>query len=65
MQNADFGSINSAWNVLPHETIIEEPTVSKGLWPARSLDLSVCDFYLGRRGYLKGKVYESNYRTRK
>jgi len=46
MQNGDFSSLNSTWNVLPHETISEEPTVSKGLQPARSLDLSMCDFYL-------------------
>lgn len=57
-----FSSLNSAWNVLPHETFRQEPTVSKGLRPARSPDLSMCDFYLGG-GYLKDKVYESNYRT--
>jgi len=34
MQNGDFSSLNSAWNVLPRETVREEPTVSKGLLPA-------------------------------
>ncbi|GFG35962.1 hypothetical protein Cfor_02926, partial [Coptotermes formosanus] len=39
----------------------EERTVSKGLWPPRSPDLSTCDFYVW--GYLKGKVYKSNPHT--
>jgi hypothetical protein len=47
----DFGSLTSAWNVLPHETFREEPTVGKGLRPARSPDLSTYDFYL--RGILE------------
>ena len=41
-----------------HQIFTEERTVSKGLWPPRSPDLSTCDFYLW--GYLKGKVYEQN-----
>jgi hypothetical protein len=44
-----------------HETFTEERTVSKGLWPPSSLDLSSCHFYLW--GYLKGKVYENNPKT--
>ena len=41
-----------------HQIFTEERTVSKGLWPPRSPDLSTSDFYLW--GYLKGKVYEQN-----
>jgi hypothetical protein len=41
-----------------HEAFTEERTVSKGLWPPRSPELSSCGFYLW--GYLKGKVYENN-----
>jgi hypothetical protein len=37
-----------------HEMFTAERTVSKGLWPPRSPDLSICDFYLW--GYLKGRV---------
>jgi hypothetical protein len=44
-----------------HEEFTKERTVSKGLWPPRSPDLSSRDFYLW--GYLKGKVYENNPRT--
>jgi hypothetical protein len=44
-----------------HETSTEERTVSKGLWPPHSPDLSSCDFYLW--GYLKGKMYENNPKT--
>jgi hypothetical protein len=44
-----------------HEAFTEERTVSKGLWPPRSPDLSSCEFYLW--GYLTGKVYENNPRT--
>ena len=36
----------------------EERTISKGLWPPRSPDLSSCDFYLW--GTLKQKVYANN-----
>jgi hypothetical protein len=39
-----------------HEMFTAERTVSNGLWPPRSPDLSTCDFYLW--GYLKGRVYE-------
>jgi hypothetical protein len=55
------GVCELALNVLPRETFREEPTVSKRLWPACSPDLSTCDLYMG--GYLKGKVYKSDYRT--
>lgn len=44
-----------------HEVFTEERTVSKGLWPPRSPDLSSCDFYLW--GNLKQKVYVNNPRT--
>jgi predicted transcriptional regulator len=44
-----------------HETFTEKRTVSKGLWPPRSPDLSSCDFYLW--GYLKVKVCENNPKT--
>ena len=36
----------------------EERTISKGLWPPRSPDLSLCDFYLWET--LKQKVYANN-----
>jgi hypothetical protein len=35
--------------------------ISRGLWPARSPDLSPCDFYLW--GNLKQKVYKTNPHT--
>ena len=41
-----------------HEAFGEERTVSTGLWPSTSLDLSICVFYLW--GNLKGKVYSKN-----
>jgi hypothetical protein len=44
-----------------HEMFTAEQTVSKGLWPLRSPDLSTCDLYLW--GYLKGRVYEQNPRN--
>jgi hypothetical protein len=39
----------------------DEQILSQGLWPPRSPDLSICDFYLW--GNLKGKVYKNNPRT--
>nr|XP_020451198.1 uncharacterized protein LOC109957565 [Monopterus albus] len=44
-----------------HELFTEERTVSNGLWPPRSPDLSTCAFYLW--GKLKQKVYASNPHT--
>jgi hypothetical protein len=44
-----------------HNVFTEEKTVSKGLWPPRSPDLSTCDFFLW--GYLKGVVYKTNPHT--
>ena len=41
-----------------HETFGEERTVSTGLWPPKSPDLSTCDFCLW--GNLNGKVYSNN-----
>ena len=41
-----------------HEAFGEERTVSTGLWPPRSPDLSTYDFYLW--GNLKGNVYGNN-----
>ena len=41
-----------------HDMFMEERTISKGLWPPCSLDLSSCDFYLW--GTLKQKVYANN-----
>jgi hypothetical protein len=35
--------------------------ISIGIWPARSPDLKPCEFFF--RGCLKGKVYNSNFRT--
>jgi hypothetical protein len=35
--------------------------ISCGIWPARSPDLTPCDFFLW--GCLKDKVYKSNLRT--
>jgi hypothetical protein len=39
----------------------DEQIINQGLWPPRSTDLSICDFYLW--GNLKGKVYKNNART--
>ena len=44
-----------------HEAFGEERTVSTGLWPPRSLNLSICGFYFW--GYLKDKVYSNNPHT--
>lgn len=44
-----------------HSDFTKERTISKDLWPARSPDLSPCDFYLW--GRLKGNVYHNNPRT--
>ena len=41
-----------------HDMFTEERTISKGLWPPRSPDLSSCDFYLW--GTLKQKIYANN-----
>ena len=38
--------------------IFENRIISRGLWPARSPDLTACDFYLW--GNLKNKVYKTN-----
>lgn len=43
------------------QEIFEDRVISKGLWPPRSPDLTVCDFYLW--GNLKNKVYASNPHT--
>ena len=44
-----------------HEAFGEERTVSTGLWPPRSPDLSTCDFCLWDN--LKGKVHSNNPKT--
>ena len=41
-----------------HDMFTEEKTISKGLWPPRSPDLSSCNFYLW--GTLKQKVHANN-----
>ena len=41
-----------------HDMFTEERTISKGLWPSYSPDLSSCDFYLWKT--LKQKVYANN-----
>ena len=41
-----------------HDMFTEERTISKGLWPPRSPDLSSSDFYFW--GTLKQKVYANN-----
>jgi hypothetical protein len=43
------------------EVFPEERVVSRGRWPARSPDRTVCDFLLW--GALKGKVYSSYPKT--
>lgn len=43
------------------ENVFSDRVISTGLWPARSPDLSACDFYLW--GNLKQKVYKNNPRT--
>jgi hypothetical protein len=40
------------------QEVFDDRIISTGLWPPRSLDLSVCDFYLW--GNLKGKVYRTS-----
>jgi transposase len=40
------------------EIFFGDRVITRGLWPARSPDLSPPDFFLW--GYLKGKVYENN-----
>ena len=44
-----------------HEAFEEEGTVSTGLWPPRSPDMTTCDFYLW--GNLNGKAYSNNPHT--
>jgi hypothetical protein len=39
------------------QEVFDDRIVSTGLWPPRSPDLGVCDFYLW--GDLKGKVYRN------
>ena len=41
--------------------VFEDRVISAGVWPSRSPDLTVCDFYLW--GNLKGKIYETNPHT--
>jgi hypothetical protein len=41
--------------------VFENRLISRGLWPARSPYLNLCDFYLW--GNLKDKVYSNNPRT--
>jgi inhibitor of nuclear factor kappa-B kinase subunit alpha len=43
------------------QEVFDDRIISTGLWPPRSPDLSVCDFYLW--GNLKGKVYRNTSRT--
>ena len=43
------------------ENVFGDRVISRGRWPARSPDLSACDFYLW--GNLKQKVYRINPRT--
>jgi hypothetical protein len=44
-----------------HFCCVQEHLISKGLWPPRSADLSLPDFFLW--GYLKGNVYKNNPHT--
>ena len=41
--------------------IFENRIISRGLWPARSPDITACDFYLW--GNLKNKVHKTNPHT--
>jgi hypothetical protein len=43
------------------EGVFDDRIISRGLWPARSPDLTPCDFYL--RGNLKDKFYRTNAHT--
>ena len=43
------------------QEVFEDRIVSRGLWPPRSPDLSICDYYLW--GNLKQKVYKNNPRS--
>ena len=43
------------------ENVFDDRMISRGRWPARSPDLSACDFYLWEN--LKQKVYRRNPQT--
>jgi hypothetical protein len=54
--NATAHASQHSMEALPE--IFGERAISRGLWPPRSPDLSVCDFYLW--GKLKQNVYRNN-----
>jgi len=51
-------SMSALRKMFPHHVISRE---GDGTWPARSLDLSACDYFLWR--YLKSRVFISKPRT--
>jgi hypothetical protein len=52
---------NATYSINVLNEVFENILISRGLWPARSLDLNPCDCYLW--GNLKDKVYSNNPRT--
>jgi hypothetical protein len=59
----DCATVHTARNSMQRlrDVFDDEQIISQGLWPPRSTDLSICDFYLW--GNLTGKVYKNNPRT--
>jgi hypothetical protein len=51
----------AAYSINVLNKMFEDRLISRGLWPARSLDLNPCDFHLW--GNLKDKVYSNNPHT--
>lgn len=55
----DSATAHTAHNSLNDiKEVFEDRIISQGLWPPRSPDLTVCDFYLW--GTLKNRVYRNN-----
>ena len=59
-QNGDFSSLSSVWNVVPPE---QRGTNCQQRFTASTFSGFVSLWFLSWWGYLKGKVYESNYHT--
>ena len=58
----DSATAHTAHNSLQDiEAVFDDRVISKGLWPPRSPDLTLCDFYLW--GTLKNKDYRNNPHT--
>jgi hypothetical protein len=48
-------------SIIALQEVFDDKIISTGLWPPRSPDISVCEFYLWRN--LKGKLYRNTPRT--